>query len=126
MKTPQLKTTLIALGSLALTLISQAANYNLTASDAVGITAFSTKTNWSSGAAPAAGNNYFTSTFGMRTPPDNLNYTFGGDSLTRSGDQATRHRAMAAVSCHAAGYAARVHSMERSRRGIARGVRGNN
>ena len=82
MKTHQIKSALIALGSLALTLVSQAANYNLTASDAVGITAFSTKTNWSSGAAPAAGNNYFTSTFGMRTPPDALNYTFGGDSLT--------------------------------------------
>ena len=82
MKTHQITSALIALGSLALTLVSQAANYNLTASDAVGITAFSTKTNWSSGAAPAAGNNYFTSTFGMRTPPDALNYTFGGDSLT--------------------------------------------
>ena len=82
MKTPQLKTSLIAIGSLALTLVSQAANVNLTASEPAGFTAFTTKTNWSNGAAPSAGNNYFTSTFGFRTPPDNLSYTFAGDSLT--------------------------------------------
>jgi fibronectin-binding autotransporter adhesin len=40
--------------------------------------------NWSSGAAPAAGNNYDTMQFGLRTPGDAVNHIFAGDSLTIS------------------------------------------
>lgn len=40
--------------------------------------------NWSSGAAPAAGNNYDTMQFGLRTPADAANHVFAGDSLTIS------------------------------------------
>lgn len=54
----------------------------LLSSDAVGTTSFTGSTNWSNNAVPSSGNDYYTSTFGLRTPGDGNNYTFGGKSLT--------------------------------------------
>jgi autotransporter-associated beta strand protein len=54
----------------------------LTATDVSGSTSFNAKGNWSGGLAPGPGTNFFTSTFGLRTPVDGYNYTFAGNSLT--------------------------------------------
>ncbi|MGC3958535.1 MAG: autotransporter-associated beta strand repeat-containing protein [Verrucomicrobiota bacterium] len=48
----------------------------------MGATSFDAKGNWNAATAPAAGNNYFTATYGLRTPPTTANYVFAGDSLT--------------------------------------------
>ena len=61
---------------------ARAANVTLIASDAVGFSSFTNGANWSNGALPTSGNDYFTSTFGLRTPGDGNNYSFGGHSLT--------------------------------------------
>jgi autotransporter-associated beta strand protein len=84
MKTRLTSKTLILQALLALPMLTHAAEgtSTLTASDASGISAFISKTNWSGGLSPGPGTNFFTSTFGMRTPPDAASYTFGGDSLT--------------------------------------------
>src|SRR5882724_3356745 len=63
----------------------QAANISLKTSDAQSTTSFTGSTNWSNGAAPSAGNNYFTGAFTLRTPNPTAsgnNYVFGGDSLS--------------------------------------------
>jgi hypothetical protein len=59
-----------------------AADVTLTASDSMGTSSFNSAGHWSDGLAPSAGNDYFTSTFRLRTPADGGSYTFGGDSLT--------------------------------------------
>jgi hypothetical protein len=63
-------------------LIIQAQTVTLTNSDAAGTSSYNSAGNWGSGAAPAAGNNYFTSTNGLRTPADANDYVFQGGSLT--------------------------------------------
>jgi len=74
-------TAIMALGLLPV----QAANVSLKTSDAQATTSFTGSTNWSNGAAPSAGNNYFTGAFTLRTPNPTAsgnNYVFGGDSLS--------------------------------------------
>ncbi len=61
---------------------AQAANVTLTKSDAINTTSFNTNLNWSDGAAPTAGNDYFTGAFVIRTPGTGGPYTFEGDSLS--------------------------------------------
>ena len=65
-----------------LALPAQAADVTLNASDGFGTTSFNAAGGWDSAAAPTAGNDYFTSNYSLRTPPDNGSYTFAGDSLT--------------------------------------------
>src|ERR1051325_5246078 len=62
---------------------SPAADINMNANDGLGTSSFNTGVHWTGGAAPTAGNNYFTAGFFMRTPGDGVtNYVFAGDSLT--------------------------------------------
>lgn len=61
--------------------LSTAATFEMTASDASGTSSFNAAGNWSSLAAPSAGNDYV-SRFQLRAPATGLsNYTFAGDSL---------------------------------------------
>lgn len=53
----------------------------LVGNDAFGNSSFNTGLNWQDFNPPTAGNGYFTRTFTMRSPADNLAYTFGGDIL---------------------------------------------
>src|ERR1035437_10090135 len=69
--------------SLALTLNATAADVHLNATDASGSTSFNTAGHWDNGAAPTAGNNYFTAGFTLRTPASG-SVSFAGDSLTLS------------------------------------------
>jgi autotransporter-associated beta strand protein len=59
-----------------------AANISLTADDGSGTSSFNSTGHWSNGAAPDATNNYFTSTWLLRSPADSSSYTFGGGSLS--------------------------------------------
>ncbi|HOD80622.1 MAG: Autotransporter-associated beta strand repeat protein [Planctomycetes bacterium ADurb.Bin126] len=59
----------------------QADSVTLTATDAGGSTSFNAAGHWDSGAAPASGNDYFTSSYVLRTPTSGA-HTFAGDSLT--------------------------------------------
>ncbi|KAJ9446764.1 hypothetical protein DIPPA_07185 [Diplonema papillatum] len=61
---------------------SDAANVSMLGHDDVGISSFISAGNWDNGAAPSAGNDYFTGPFRLRSPATTLNYTFAGDSLT--------------------------------------------
>lgn len=61
---------------------ASAANVTLTATDASGQSSFNTAGHWNNGAAPAAGNAYFTGAFLLRSPADNVSRTFAGDSLS--------------------------------------------
>jgi autotransporter-associated beta strand protein len=64
---------------------ANAASVSMTANDVNGtVTSFNGAGKWSNLAAPSAGNNYFSSTFFMRTPASAspTSYTFQGDSLT--------------------------------------------
>ena len=70
------------LGLAAVVQPATASNISLKTGDASGTTSFTGSTNWSNGAVPSSGNDYFTGAFGMRTPPDAVSYTFGGNSLT--------------------------------------------
>lgn len=79
------------LGSVMITVLAagalrgQAANVSLKTSDAQFTSSFTGSTNWSNGAVPAAGNNYFTGAATLRTPnpiASGNNYVFGGDSLS--------------------------------------------
>ena len=56
----------------------------LKASDGAGTTSFNTGLNWSNSIVPAAGTNFNTYKFTLRTPSTSGNYTFAGDSLTLS------------------------------------------
>jgi autotransporter-associated beta strand protein len=64
---------------------SSGATVMLTNSDASGATSFNAAGQWSSGAAPSAGNSYETFDFQLRTPAASGSYAFGGDSLRMSG-----------------------------------------
>jgi autotransporter-associated beta strand protein len=59
-----------------------AIDVTLNADDALGETSFNAALHWNNGLAPAAGNDYFTSNFRLRTPADGESHTFAGDSLT--------------------------------------------
>ena len=59
-----------------------AADITLSATDAFNTTSFNVGTNWPGGAAPVAGNDYFTGDAVLRTPADASSPTFAGDSLT--------------------------------------------
>ena len=75
----------LALGIAATLLCSTpalAADIWLNADDSMGESSFATGLHWSDSTAPAAGNDYFTGNFRLRTPPDGNSYTFSGDSLT--------------------------------------------
>jgi autotransporter-associated beta strand protein len=72
----------LLLGLLLLPRLTRAASVTLLSTDASGTTSFTGSTNWSNNAVPVSANNYYTSTFGLRTPPDANNYTFAGHSLT--------------------------------------------
>ncbi|KAJ9458232.1 hypothetical protein DIPPA_06774 [Diplonema papillatum] len=61
---------------------SDAANVSMLGHDDVGVSSFISAGNWDDGAAPSAGNDYFTGPFRLRSPATTLNYTFAGDSLT--------------------------------------------
>lgn len=61
---------------------ASAASITLTNNDAFNFTSFDTGLNWNSGLAPTNGNDYFISTFALRTPTNTGDYTFQGDSLT--------------------------------------------
>jgi len=80
--------TMVGLGiALAVVLCGsvQAADYSLTANDALNTSSFNTAGNWSGGGAPSAGNNYLSAGYYLRTPPNNNTYVFQGNSLTLSG-----------------------------------------
>jgi fibronectin-binding autotransporter adhesin len=60
-----------------------AADISMSASDGPGVSSFNSGTNWVGGAAPTAGNNYFTGTNTLRTPDaSSSSFTFAGDTLT--------------------------------------------
>ena len=61
---------------------AQAADVTLTADDAFGTSSLDSAENWSNNLTPSAGNDYFTSEYTLRTPSFQLDYVFGGDSLT--------------------------------------------
>ena len=63
---------------------AQAADITLTASNAAGSSGFNSGTGWPGSVAPAAGNNYFTGAFILRSPANGNSYTFAGDALTIS------------------------------------------
>ena len=73
--------------ALTVPIVSQAANVVMTANDANGATtSFNGDVgHWSPAGAPAAGNNYSTAGFLLRSPNVAGNYTFAGDSLTVGG-----------------------------------------
>ena len=61
--------------------MSQAANFVMSGSDAVGASSFNSGANWPGGAAPAAGNTYQTGANLLRTPANSTSLTFAGSSL---------------------------------------------
>lgn len=65
-----------------LSLSAQAVDITMTASDGIGASSFNSGLNWAGGAAPSAGNDYFTANFRLRTPASGDSFTFAGDSLT--------------------------------------------
>lgn len=82
MKTPFTKIALACLALSAGAAVSQAANISLVTSDSSGNTSFNTGLSWSNGQPPNPTNDYFTSSFFLRTPPGAGNFTFAGNSLT--------------------------------------------
>ena len=67
-----------------LALNSRAAAVAMTANDTSGSDSFDNAGHWSSSAAPAAGNSYFSMGFTIRTTTGTAPHTFQGDSLTLS------------------------------------------
>jgi hypothetical protein len=67
---------------------SRAADVTLSASDILTgsqsslDTSLANGNNWAGGGVPVAGNDYFTGNFVLRTPSNNSDHTFAGDSLT--------------------------------------------
>jgi len=61
---------------------ASAASITLTNSDAFNFSSFDTGLNWSDGQAPTNLNDYFTGSFMLRTPTNNSDYTFQGNSLS--------------------------------------------
>lgn len=74
--------------ALLMCVTAQAANVSMTADDSIGTSSLAAAGKWSDGLAPAAGNAYFNANFMLRTPTDGNSYSFGGDSLTVTSDQA--------------------------------------
>ena len=66
--------------------VSRAVNVNLTTDDALGTSSFNTVGHWDNSTVPSAGNDYFNNGRTLRTPADTNSHSFGGDSLTISGD----------------------------------------
>jgi len=66
---------------LVITVVSALNWIPLTASDAFGNSSFNTGLNWQDFNPPTFGNGYYTRAFTVRSPADNLPYTFGGDIL---------------------------------------------
>jgi fibronectin-binding autotransporter adhesin len=60
----------------------RATTVTMNANDAAGTSSFAAAGHWNNAAAPAAGNNYFTSTFQIRSSTAAGTYTFAGDSLS--------------------------------------------
>ncbi len=83
-----MKKTLVALMLVSLLGISvQAADVNMTANNAGNNSSFNMNVNWNPAGVPAAGNDYHTGGYLMRSPADGTKYlpgdfTFAGDSLT--------------------------------------------
>jgi hypothetical protein len=71
-----------ALAALAFPAMCFAANVTMNATDTIGTSSFNSAGHWDNGAAPAAGNDYFSGDYTLRTPTGNGSYTFAGDSLT--------------------------------------------
>lgn len=73
-----------------------AGSASLKANDASGTSSFTGSTNWSIAGAPNGANDYYTSTFYMRTPPSSsaTTYTFGGNSLTLQAFASANARSM--------------------------------
>ena len=69
------------MGLLAAVAVTQAANVSLTSSDPSGTSSFNSAGRWSNGAPPAATNDYFTSSYILRSPANSSSYTFAGGSL---------------------------------------------
>lgn len=64
---------------------AQAGTVSLKTSDAQSTSSYNGSTNWSNGAVPTTGNNYFTGANTLRTPDpitSGNNYIFGGDALS--------------------------------------------
>ena len=61
--------------------LSRAATIVLNATDNPNTTSFNSNLHWTGGAAPAAGTNYQTATFRLRTPANTAAIAFAGDSL---------------------------------------------
>ena len=82
----KLKTLVVScLAVFAGTAASNAADISMTANDVNGtVTSFNGAGKWSNLAAPSAGNDYYSSTFYIRTPASvsATTYTFGGNSMT--------------------------------------------
>lgn len=62
--------------------MAQAANVTMIGDDGLGASSFNSAGQWSPAGAPSAGNDYFSSTYRLRTPADSVAHTFAGDSLT--------------------------------------------
>jgi fibronectin-binding autotransporter adhesin len=76
---------------------ANAASVFMTGNDTNGpVTSFNGARKWSDGAAPTSGNDYYSSTWYIRTPASvsATSYTFGGDSLTLQAFAAANARSM--------------------------------
>lgn len=62
--------------------IGMAIDVSLDAGDGFGTSSFNTNLNWDNNQAPSASNDYFTSSFLLRTPDSSADFTFAGNSLT--------------------------------------------
>ena len=85
MKTQTIQKIVLTVAALAMPMLANAAQVSLTTGDGSGSSSYNTAGHWSNGQAPGAGNDYFTAGYLLRTPGDsanNVNYVFGGDSLT--------------------------------------------
>lgn len=84
MKNQSKFTRLLVVLCLILAIPVLAANVSMTASDPGGSSSLISAGKWGNLAAPSVANDYFTSTFFLRTPADSggITYTFAGNSLT--------------------------------------------
>jgi len=74
-------TRLALLLGLGLALPASAASISLNASDAASTSSFNAAGHWTSAAAPAPGNVYFTTSYTLRAPTNTSAFTFAGDAL---------------------------------------------
>src|SRR5436190_11842219 len=82
--TTLLRTLIAALAAATLATTASAALITQTNNDASGVTSFKDKANWNDSVAPNVNNDYLGAGFLMRSPGDNVSYTFQGHSLTLS------------------------------------------